>query len=508
LVYLIHSLSKSEKKHFAVSKPGEQAQDYMILYRMIAKSVITDEDAIRNDYRQAARGTSFDISVHYLYDKILDTLVALRKKKDIYYDLFRRLSKVRVLYERSMFRECFGMLEEVIARAQKNEIYEILLIAAKLELEYLLRLNFPNISEKELYHKHYEQVNMIKNIRKITEQASLYGLLRHRLTHKGNVRSARQKKELDDLMVSELSISASLPGKEDSFERTKNHKLFQATYLMGIGDFSAALRSFRELAQLFENNPHFWANPPIYYLSVLEGILSSLRSVGDYGEMSFFIKKLENMAGNYSLEFKINVLCLIFQYKLFPLFDQGDYEGCKRLIDAYKDSLFDNASWLSPIRKSEMQLYAALVHIGLRKYAEAKKLINSIIFDHDIEYLPIMRTIRLVRLIIYYETGNFDLVRHESHSIRRNLSLKKEFSFKTEHLMLFFLNKYNLPILQSERIKMHNKLLQKINDLHEDKYERQLLNIFDFTAWIESKALKRSLSDVIQSRPRSSTFGN
>jgi hypothetical protein len=491
-------LTKSEKKHLAVSMDKERTQDYMVLYRLIAGMAVSDEDTLRNAYREAAKGSSFDMSVHYLFDRILDTLVLLRKKKDAYYDLFRKLSKVRVMYERSMFGECFDMLSEIVAQARKHEAYEILLIATKLELEYMLRLNFPNISEEELYHKHYEQVNMIKNIRKITEQASLYDLLKYRLIHKGNVRSAKQKKELDDLMVSELYISASLEGEENNFEGMKNHKLFQANYLMGVGDFSSALRSFRELALLFESNTQFWANPPIYYLSVIEGILSNLRSIRNYEEMGFFIGKLESLS-TYSLEFNTNVLCLIFQYKLFPLFDKGDYEGCRRLADSYK-GLFDNQSLLNPVRKCELLLYTALVHVGLREYATAKKIINPIVFDRNIEYMPMMKTIRLVRLIIYYETGNFDLVRHESRSIRRCLSLKREFSFQTERLILVFLNKYNLPVLYSQRMDMHRKLLQKINDLHEDKYERQLLNIFDFTAWIESKLLRKPLGEVIQAR--------
>ena len=62
-----------------------------------------------------------------------------------------------------------------------------------------------------------------------------------------------------------------------------------------------------------------------------------------------------------------------------------------------------------------------------------------------------MRTIRLVRLIAYYETQEFELIRYESRSITRNLSSPKEQTFKTEHIVLWFLNKSNLPILRKDR---------------------------------------------------------
>ena len=49
-----------------------------------------------------------------------------------------------MLYERSLFEECFEILSNTIEQAQFYENNEILTIALKLELEYLLRLNFPN----------------------------------------------------------------------------------------------------------------------------------------------------------------------------------------------------------------------------------------------------------------------------------------------------------------------------------------------------------------------------
>ncbi len=44
---------------------------------------------------------------------------------------------------------------------------------------------------------------------------------------------------MNDLMVNELYIAASSDA-EGNFELTRNHKLFQANYLMGAGDYRAA----------------------------------------------------------------------------------------------------------------------------------------------------------------------------------------------------------------------------------------------------------------------------
>lgn len=502
VISLIYSLSKSEKKHFSshVIKDNED-KDYLIIYDIIAKNRIQDGDEVKKEFHKIKPDSSFEISLQYLYEKLLDSLLALRKKKDVYYILFQNISKARMLYERSLFHECFEILDATIKQAEYYESHEILMIATKLELEYLLRLNFPDISEQELYHKHFIQNEALKKIRKITEQSSLYNLLKYRLAHKGFIRTEKQKQDMNDLMVNELYIAASTD-PEHNFEITKNHKLFQANYLISVGDYRAALNSFKELNKLFEENPQFWANPPIYYLSVLEGVLDSLRSVGEYDEMPYFLDRLVRLATDSSLEFKVNITCLLFQYELFQYLDKGDFARCNQVIERYQTSLFDKESWLSPVRRSELLLYTSIVFIGNRNYKMAKKYISRVMLDHNIDYLPLMRTIRLVRLIAYYETGEFDLISYETRSIKRGLSLKKEKSFKTEHTILWFLNKRDLPILKKDRDRLYEKLLPILRNLHEDKYENQLLRIFDFTAWMESKILKENLADILSTHAK------
>ena len=272
----------------------KEEKDYLVIYDIITKSKQPNGNLVKDEFYKRRPNGSFEVSIQYLYEKLVETLLTLRKKKDVYYDLLNNLCKARMLYERSLFEECFEILSDTIKQAQFYENNEILTLALKLELEYLLRLNFPNMTEQELFHKHFIQNEALKKIRKITEQSSLHNLLKYRLSHIGSIRTSKQKQDMNDLMVNELYIAAS-SDSEGNFELTRNHKLFQANYLMGAGDYRAALNSYRELNLLFEQNHQFWSNPPIYYLSVLEGVLGSLRTVGGYEEMPYFLEKLRKL---------------------------------------------------------------------------------------------------------------------------------------------------------------------------------------------------------------------
>lgn len=499
VISLIYSMSKAEKKAFSVQMlKDKEEKDYLVIYDIITKSKQLDSKNVKGEFHKRRPGGSFEVSIQYLYERLTDSLLTLRKKKDIYYDLLNNLCKARMLYERSLFEECFEILSDTIEQATYYENNEVLTIALKLELEYLLRLNFPNLAESELYHKHFMQNEALKKTRKIVEQSSLHNLLKYRLSHIGPIRTSKQKQDMNDLMVNELSIAAS-SGIEGNFELMRNHRLFQANYLMGAGEYKAALNSYKELSRLFEQNRQFWSNPPIYYLSVLEGVLGSLRVCGQYDEIPYFLDKLKKLISDASsFEFQVNAICLLFQYELFPYLDNGDFLDCTKLMAYYQKSLYDKEAWLSPVRKSELLLYTALVHIGNQNYKAAKKYISNAIIDHNIKYQPLMRTIRLVRLIVYYEMHEYEFVYHESRSINRSLSSPKEHTFKTEHIILWFLNQQHLPVLRKDREAFWEKLLPEVQALYDDKYENQLLHLCDLTAWIEAKILKENLSDVLK----------
>ncbi len=499
LISLVQSLSKSEKKAVMTRLVGDECRtrNFLVIYEIISETPRIKSGQVKNLFLARCPNGSYEVSVQYLYRRLTDTLLALRRGKDIYHDLLNDICKARMMYDRSLFLECFETLGETIERARRFEYHEVANIAMKLELEYLLRLDFQGLTEKELYHKHFVLNESIKKMRKITEQSFLHNLLKFRLSHYGSIRTARQRQDMNDLMINELYISSSAEAQGE-FELMRNHKLFQANFLMGTGDYQAALNVFRELNQLFESNRHLWFNPPIYYLSVLEGVLDSLRSMGKYSEMPYFMDRLRALIDmSDSPEFRVNAICLLFQNELFPYLDHGDFSECMRIMERYRDILYDKEASLTPIRKSELLLYTALIYIGRRDYTAARRQILKAMIDHNIRYLPLMRTIRLVRLIAYYETQEHESIHRESQSILRGLSSGRERTFRTERFVLRFLRRNNLPVMPGERKALWNSMMTEVAELHGDIYEQQLLRIFDFTAWVESKILRMPLSDVM-----------
>jgi hypothetical protein len=69
--------------------------------------------------------------------------------------------------------------------------------------------------------------------------------------------------------------------------------------------------------------------------------------------------------------------------------------------------------------------------------------------------------------------------------------------YKIEKFLFRFLNK-QIPAVLKQREQLLEKTLKEFAEIHQDVFEKQILRIFDFTAWVESILRKVPLAEVLQ----------
>ena len=495
LIHLINNLTKQEKKEFSLYISNKPEKDYIFLFRLIDDKKVSDPEELKMSFLAAKPTSSFNTVVIYLFDLLIDILTRLRTEQDSYYLLFNELLHARVLYEKSMYQECFQVLKKVKEKAVYYENHFALLVAQRLELNYLLTLDFEDMDEQKLLNKQYKMNNTLKSIRQLNEQSSLYELLKYRMINKGASRSLEETQKLDDLVTSEISIVAS--AGVENFEIKKNHQLFQANYFITVGDYKAAFNSFVELNKLFEENSHLWNNPPVYYLMTVEGMLESLRIMHNYEGMNYFIQKLAKLSSPSS-SFQLNVMYVIFIYRLFSFIDAGDFDKAGIWIAEHQTSLIDKMLLLKEQQQAEMSLYIALIHLGNGEYRKARKRLSATIGRGHLYSLPLFRTIRIVNVMIHYELGDVDYIQSEIRSIKREMSKNKGYNLKVESFLLKFLNYSFADTNRKKRAEIWESMAEEVHALYADKYETQILRKFDFVAWVEAKIFEVPLSDILK----------
>lgn len=72
------------------------------------------------------------------------------------------------------------------------------------------------------------------------------------------------------------------------------------------------------------------------------------------------------------------------------------------------------------------------------------------------------------------------------------------YQYRTEKLLFHFIKFYPLPTDTKAKAKIWEKLQKEVDHIQGNIYERPLLKVFDFGAWIESKLTGRPLKDIIK----------
>lgn len=481
LILLINSLSKSEKKAIYLhSNLTKGKKVYMELFALIDKQKINESVELQEEFQRLYSNASFHPVASYLYDFILKTLVRIKTNQDKEFTIYQKIMMSKVLEERNLNSEYFDMIQQLKDEADAIHNYNLLLTIQRMELDYLRTNEFEDTSEQNLLRKQLKTNESLKILRQINEQSSLYELLMLRVQKTKSTQADSHRQFLNDLIVSEISLVSNL--NKDVFEIQKLHQLFQAQYLIHVGDFKSALNSFIELDKLFDNNKQQWSNSPMYYARVLEGILGSLNGISAYGKMDYFLQKLEVLE-HPSIPFQVEIACIRFIYTVSPLLKKKEYRECKKIIGCYEKELISKIDQLTPYRYLQLSLYLSIIYLRNKEIVKARKQMTHIINSDSYAGLYLFRTIQIINLIIHYELGDEDIITSRIRSIKRLNRIQRTNS-RLEDLLFHFLS--TDIISQTERKK--ELLKKKINDEFEkietSNSDTKLLSVFNIKEWM------------------------
>ena len=150
LLLLVQSLSKSEKRYFKLfSNLQEGEKDYQILFYLLDNQSINLEE-IKVKFLKKCNNASFEIASVHLYQVLIKALINFEKGKSVETELLSIIQEIKILFDKSIYEECLKLVSKAKKLALKHEKYTYFLLIARLELQYITRLEFVDISEEEL----------------------------------------------------------------------------------------------------------------------------------------------------------------------------------------------------------------------------------------------------------------------------------------------------------------------------------------------------------------------
>lgn len=485
LILLVKSLSKSEKKALSLhSLQSEDKKLYLDLFDIIDKEKYASNESITKLFNKRHPNSSLAPNVKYLFDLILQIVVELNVRKNDEYELYNSYLKTKVLRERGLYDDYSSLIQETKDKAKDIGEYNLLLTLQRDELKSDFLDYFDHLTEEELFKKQQGINENLKIIRQINEQSFLYEMLRFKI-EKQKSTDTDKTYAYNDLLISEMTLVSNL--KNDVFEISRLHQLFQANYFISIGSYKSALNSYSELNKLYLANEKLWNNPPIYYVVILEGILESLNRMKLFDEMQPYLQQLSNLTQKFPyVNFVSEVNAIIFLYSVAPLMYNKEYKKSLLLIEDYQEKVIDRLLLLSPRLFLSVTICLSGIHLMNRDLSQARKLLAPIIKNNTYASLKTFRPAQLLNLIIYYELEDADYLEAAIRSIRRkNNKTNKE--TQIEKLLFSFLNTEWRILPKEDAKKQKMNLREKIENMKYSVEDLHLIKVFNFSEWILTK---------------------
>jgi hypothetical protein len=261
----------------------------------------------------------------------------------------------------------------------------------------------------------------------------------------------------------------------------QQHLHFQSAYFRMIGDGAGSLRVYRELDQLFQNNPLLWAEQPLYYVQLLEGILADLRLLEQYDEMPFFIDRLR-LTNSPVQGLNRTVPYLVLYYSLLRSVDQRLFTDAANLLHTYLTDApaFERGlTQLALPTRTEFELLLVRLHVGLGQLSVGLQRLNRVL-ARPARSLPgtLYTQSRLMNLLLHARLGNADYVSYGIRSVERKLAANGQFP-AGEQLTLGLLRQWLKGQLRAEAVA-------RVNAFSGNPADHQLLRNLNLREWAES----------------------
>lgn len=495
-VILIASMSKAEKRSFKLLYENDRANKaYLILFDLIGQHITWSFDAINEAFKKQTHKTMTTASA-YLHHLIIKHLIAENANKSLKVILFNQIERAKLLFDRKLVDEGFEELDKAYEQAElyEDEVLQLLILRTKIRFHE--KLDFTRISEQELASIHMKQLALTKKSRLIDQHHFLYNTLRHRINRKGYITSAQKKEGFNDLIISELNLSSN--DNSVGFEEEKLHYLFQSTYFLETGNTLSAVRNYKTLIELFEENRHLLVNPPIYYLNALEGIIQTLINARLYDDIESFLQKIRGLDDeNHPADFRLHIQFLDYTTQLTVYLAKGNLEAIDALNEAFAESLVKKQENLLPNEQIHIYILQAATFIYNNNFKEARKILSNSITKYKVfQKQPLFKILRLIYLLMKAYNEDINYTTSEIISIRNQS--KGEAVNPIETIILKFAKEYPLPKAKHQQQLLWQKYDTKIAKALTDKYSQKTLTLFDFTLYIKSQILNVPIKKLLE----------
>lgn len=500
LFQLIKSLSKSEKRYFKLASSLQSGEkNYMKLFDAIEEQSEYDEEEIKERFKEETFIKHLPSEKNHLYNLILKSLRGFYADNSAASVLQEQLRNIELLYNKALYKECTKYIKKAKTIAYQYEKFYFLLDLIDWEKKLIEESYSRGIFDSNLTDLVKEEGECTEKLNNIAEYQKLYSKINYAIRNKGFTRTAEEEEIIDEIKDHPL-----VKGKNTALSTKAATSCYSIKGMCASTnrDYDQILVNFERVVKIMEDNPPILKELPKRYVMALNNIMFYYLDTNDFENCMVLvdkIKSLKSASGFESMDIQLSLFTLPYNAELLLCLKTGQYnKAIEKVIPKILNGFETFEGKLSIEDEIVFNYNISRAYFGNDDFKGALKHINLVLNNNEnMLRQDIFSFAQLVNLIIHYELGNYDLLEYTIKSVKRFVT-KKETNHQFETVFLKGIRKLIKAKSPDDVISIIENFRAELDVVFEDPYEKVALQYFDFTAWLDTKLLKKTYSELIQ----------
>lgn len=501
LFQLVHSLEKSEKRHFKLYiKRSSAKQDLKIirLFDALDRLAEYDEKILLKTLKDITKPQLSNLKTH-LYKQLLASLRLLKTNENIDLKLSEHLDNARLLYNKGLKIQSLHILEKAKELAKTNQKMNFLVQVISLEKKIeTLHITRSSLEKTELLAE--EALEVSGHIDRVTKLSNLALLLYRWYVKNGHARNVEDEKEIRKFFKS--SLPADVDAIHGFYEKLY---LYQSYCWYGFirQDFFIYYRYSQKWIDLFNENEIMIGVETGHYIKGMHNLLNAHFDLRNFKKFKITLQQFEDFAktpaANQYDNFRTHTSIYINSARINQVLMQGNFREGISIVPEVENKLEEYSLFVDSHRILVFNYKFASLYFGAGEYNRAIDYLHKIINDNQQGLRNDLQCYaRLMHLLCHYEIGNEEILESLIKSVYRFMAKMKNLTVVEEAMFSFLRHscKVKAKLLKPEL----EEFLKKIKHLEKNRFETRSFAYLDVISWVESKVYERPMEEIIHEK--------
>ena len=502
LFQLIHSLEKSEKRHFKLYiKRSSTKEDLKIvqLFDALDKLSDYDEKSLLKKLPGIEKPQLSNLKTH-LYKQLLASLRLLKSADSIDLQLNEMFDYAHILYKKGLFQQSLRILDRAKETAKANQKFNFLVQVLALEkrIETLHITHSMQMRAEQLSAESLEVIGRIDMVARLSNLALL--------VYSWYIRNGHSRNEKDEARIRQY-LKEQLPAnaweQTGFYERLYLYQIYN-WYAFIRQDFLMYYRYSQKWVDLFEEQPLMVRVETGHYIKALHNLLNAHFDLRNHQKFEITLRQFEAFARTDRViendNFRIQSFVYITTAKINQVFMLGNFKEGLSMVPEIESKLAEYDLFIDRHRILVLNYKIASLYFGSGDYATSIDYLQRIINDQVDMRNDLQCYARVLHLMAHYELGNFDLMESLTKSVYRFMAKRERLTRVEEEMFRFLRTSFSTS--RSSLKGEFEKFLQKIRQFEGNRFEARAFAYMDLVSWVESKVYQKPMSEIISEKYR------